>query len=73
MPVNTIAGQPCPALDAIDSPNSRVAVLDFWDPWASVVVNRGKDVERGKDTRDSETHHPDREIAPGTNPVTGDI
>ena len=74
MPAGIMTGQYCAAFNTADSPNDDVTVVPgFGDPFASIVINRGEDIECGKDTRDGETQHPDCQVTSGTNPVVRDI
>jgi len=47
------------ASGAINSPYEGVVIFGFGDPWAPIVVDKREDIERGENTRDGETQHPD--------------
>jgi hypothetical protein len=51
MSASPMSYQLCFTFNATDSPNKGLVKSGFWDPWASVFVNRREDVERGKNSR----------------------
>jgi hypothetical protein len=58
------------AFDAINSPSKGVAVSGVRrDSRATIVVDRREDIERGENTCNGKTQHPDRKMTSRANPV----
>ena len=71
MSASAITCQRCLTFDPVDSPDKPLAVFGFGDLWAPSIVDLRENVERSKNTCDSKTQNPEREVASRAGPVVG--